>query len=314
MSKTLRVIYAGTPDFSVPALRALCDSEHDVVAVYTQPDRRAGRGRKVSASPVKVEALKRELPVEQPGTLRDEDAVNVLRSYQADVMVVAAYGLILPPAALQAPTHGCLNIHASLLPRWRGAAPIQRAIEAGDEKTGITIMQMDRGLDTGDMLHVAECPIDIQTTAAGLHETLADLGANALMHTLELLGANQLQPQAQDESLVTYAEKLDKKEAQINWHDSAVAIHRRVCAFNSWPVAQTVLDDQVLRVWMSEPLAETFTDAAPGSVVGNEGGALEVNTGAGTLRLHKVQLPGKKPMAVADLLNSRSVAIGTQLG
>lgn len=314
MSDTLRIIYAGTPEFAVPALCALCDSGHEVVAVYTQPDRRAGRGRKLSPSPVKAVAQERDIPVEQPLTLRDSAVQDVVRSYLADVMVVAAYGLILPAQVLQTPTHGCVNIHASLLPRWRGAAPIQRAIEAGDTHTGVTIMQMDRGLDTGDMLRVVACPIDKNTTAADLHDTLATLGANALMETLPLLAAGQVEPVSQDDSLATYAEKLDKKEARMDWRDSAEVLHRRVCAFNPWPVAQTTLGEEVLRIWKSEPLEDCARHGPMGSVVSIRDGGLEVQTGAGCLRLLKVQPPGRKPMAVADFLNSRQIDIGTQLG
>ncbi|MEM7255998.1 MAG: methionyl-tRNA formyltransferase [Pseudomonadota bacterium] len=313
MSESLRIIYAGTPDFAVPALRALCDSQHQVVAVYTQPDRRAGRGRKLAASPVKTTALAHDIPVQQPQSLKDAGALEMLRSYQADVMVVAAYGLILPAGALHAPTHGCLNIHASLLPRWRGAAPIQRAIEAGDDSSGVTIMQMDVGLDTGDMLHKVSCPIDQHTTAAALHDTLAEVGATALMDTLQVLVAGQLQPQPQDESQVTYAHKLEKKEAIIDWHDTTQAIHRRICAFNPWPVAQTTVAGETLRIWQSIALESSAGQVAAGSVVATDDG-LDVATADGVLRLLQVQPPGKKPMAAADYLRSRDLAVGTQLG
>lgn len=297
----------------MPALRALCDSEHEVVAVYTQPDRRAGRGRKIAESPVKTEALVRQIPVEQPPTLRNGDVLDVLRSYCADVMVVAAYGLILPKDVLQAPRYGCLNIHASLLPRWRGAAPIQRAIEAGDTRTGVTIMQMDEGLDTGAMLHIEECAIDVGTTAALLHDTLSTLGAKALLETLAIMLAGNLQPVVQNESLATYARKLDKTEALIDWRESAVSLHRRICAFNPWPVAQTTLAGETLRVWESAPVPDSASDAAVGTVVGNER-SVDVKTADGVLSLLTIQPPGKKPMAAADFLNSRQIEIGTQLG
>lgn len=313
MSDILRIIYAGTPDFSVPALQALCHSRHEVVAVYTQPDRRAGRGRKLAASAVKTAALTHAIPVEQPLSLNEDSALQVLRDYRPDVMVVAAYGLILPAEALRIPTHGCLNIHASLLPRWRGAAPIQRAIEAGDQHTGVTIMQMDVGLDTGDMLHKATCDIEPHTTAASLHDSLSALGADALMNTLQQLVDGQLVPVAQDDSQVTYAHKLNKQEAIINWHDSAAVIHRRICAFNPWPVAQTIAAGETLRVWQSLPLDQPAGTAAPGSVVAGDA-SLDIATGDGVLRLLQVQPPGKKPMAAADFLRSRNLAVGTQLG
>ncbi len=318
MSSSLRVVYAGTPEFSVPALQALCDSEHDVVAVYTQPDRRAGRGRKLAESPVKVAARAQGLPVEQPPSFKEAATLATLQTYRADVMVVAAYGLILPVDVLSAPVHGCLNIHASLLPRWRGAAPIQRAIEAGDSKTGITIMQMDKGLDTGDMLHKAECDIHPETIAASLHDTLARLGADALMKTLATLQQGKLTPVAQDDSLATYARKLEKSEALINWNDSAESIHRRVCAFNPWPVAQTMVEGETLRIWESvlpvEAQAILDTESfVPGTVVRTDS-AVDVMTGDGVLRLLKVQPPGKKPMLISDYLNSRQPQIGSRLG
>jgi methionyl-tRNA formyltransferase len=314
MSDSLRVVYAGTPEFAVPALDAVAAAGHRVVAVYTQPDRRSGRGRKVVFSPVKAKAMELSVPVEQPLTLRDATARAQLQSYQPDVMIVAAYGLILPPEVLAMPRYGCLNIHASLLPRWRGAAPIQRAIEAGDEQTGVTIMQMAEGLDTGDMLVTRECPVAVDATAAVLHNQLAELGAAAMLETLVLLQAGELQPQVQDESLATYAHKLDKQEAVIDWQHSALTIHRRVCAFNPWPVAQTALQEETLRVWETQLLPNaTVNNAAPGTVVATEAG-IDVATGDGVLSLQKIQVPGKKPMPAGDFLNSRSIAIGTRLG
>ena len=314
MSDSLRVVYAGTPEFAVPALDAVAAAGHRVVAVYTQPDRRSGRGRKVVFSPVKAKAMELSVPVEQPLTLRDATARAQLQSYQPDVMIVAAYGLILPPEVLAMPRYGCLNIHASLLPRWRGAAPIQRAIEAGDEQTGVTIMQMAEGLDTGDMMVTRECPVAVDATAAVLHDQLAELGAAAMLETLVLLQAGELQPQVQDESLATYAHKLDKQEAVIDWQHSALTIHRRVCAFNPWPVAQTALPEETLRVWETQLLPNaTVNNAAPGTVVATEAG-IDVATGDGVLSLQKIQVPGKKPMPAGDFLNSRSIAIGTRLG
>ena len=312
-NKPLRIIYAGTPDFAVPALDKVIELGHQLVAVYTQPDRRAGRGRKVAFSPVKARALEGEIPVLQPESLKTMAAQQELIALRADVMIVAAYGLILPAAILQAPRYGCLNIHASLLPRWRGAAPIQRAIAAGDTKSGVTIMQMDIGLDTGDMLLCRECPIDENTTGQQLHDTLANLGALALADTLPLMIADQLAPVKQDDNQVTYADKLDKQEAIIDWHDKAINIHRRICAFNAWPVAQTVLQGDTLRVWESTLMGAVDHSLAPGCIV-NLSDGLDIATGEGVVRLQRVQAPGKKPVAIKDFLNSRDLPIGLKLG
>lgn len=309
---SLRIIYAGTPDFAVPALEALVKNGHQVVAVYTQPDRRAGRGRKLVFSPVKAKAVELSIPVMQPLSLKDADVQQSMQALDADVMVVAAYGLILPKAVLTAPKYGCLNIHASLLPRWRGAAPIQRAIEAGDKQSGVTIMQMDIGLDTGDMLHIESCPIEQNTTGQQLHDTLATLGSDALIKTLATLLAGSLKPVKQDDSLATYAGKLDKSEALINWQDSAVNIHRRICAFNAWPVAQTVFTGETLRVWESALLDIEKSSHAAGEIIDTTDG-LDVATGDGVVRLLRVQAPGKKPVAIRDFLNSREVSNGMQL-
>lgn len=312
-TKPLRIVFAGTPDFAVPALAALVGHGHQVVAVYTQPDRPAGRGRKLAFSPVKQKAIELSVPVMQPETLKSSEAQQTLQALQADLMVVAAYGLILPQAVLDIPVSGCINIHASLLPRWRGAAPIQRAIAAGDEQSGVTIMQMNAGLDTGDMLHIKRCLIGQNTTGQQLHDQLATLGSSALLETLAMLSANQLKPEPQDNSLATYAEKLSKSEALVDWQQSAIDIHRKICAFNAWPVAQTVLQGDTLRVWES-----VVADSAAGSAVCGEIVALndgiDVATGDGVLRLLRVQAPGKKPLAVADFLNSRELAVGMQLG
>ncbi|RKZ96443.1 MAG: methionyl-tRNA formyltransferase, partial [Gammaproteobacteria bacterium] len=235
----LKIIFAGTPDFAAVALQSLLDSQHEIIAVYTQPDRPAGRGRKLTASPVKALALEHDIPVYQPVSLKDEAAQQELIELQADIMIVVAYGLILPEIILAAPQYGCLNIHASILPRWRGAAPIQRAILAGDQATGVTIMQMDKGLDTGDMLLINRCAINPGDTASSLHDQLALMGGTAIMQTLADIEAHRLQPQAQDDTQATYAHKLDKQEAQIDWHQDADDIVRKIQAFNSWPVAYT---------------------------------------------------------------------------
>lgn len=255
------------------------------------------------------------LLVAQPHSLKDPDALRGVQSLEADLMVVAAYGLILPKPVLDAPTFGCMNIHASLLPRWRGAAPIQRAIAAGDSETGVTIMQMDVGLDTGDMLHAKKCPIDPNTTGQQLHDTLSAIGSEALLETLDMLSTNTLQPVAQDNSLATYADKLKKSEAVINWQDSARNIHRLICAFNAWPVAQTVLNGDTLRVWESIVVngSSAANKAAAGEIVSLSEG-LDVATVDGVIRLTRVQAPGKKPLAIADFLNSRELSVGMQLG
>lgn len=312
MNQPLRIIYAGTPEFAVPALQALIDSPHTVVAVYTQPDRPAGRGRKLRASPVKELALKYDIPVEQPDSLRNPEAQQDLASYDADVMIVAAYGLILPQAILDMPRLGCLNIHGSLLPRWRGAAPIQRSIMVGDQETGVTIMQMDAGLDTGDMLLKKVIPITDQDTSASLHDQLAELGAVALLEVLEGLSMGIVTTEVQDESLVTYAEKLTKAEALIDWNQPADVISRQIRGLNPWPVAQTSHLGEPLRIWMAQSIKANH-EANPGTVVieGPEG--IDVATGEGLLRVTRLQLPGGKPLEARDFLNGRSL-LNEQLG
>ena len=301
MSNSLRIIFAGTPDFAAVALKALLDSDHEVVAVYTQPDRPAGRGRKLKHGPVKALALAHELPVCQPLSLKDEQAQNEIKQWQADVMVVAAYGLILPEAVLKIPRYGCLNIHASLLPRWRGAAPIQRAILAGDPTTGVTIMQMDVGLDTGDMLLKESTPIKPADTAQTLHDRLTEMGAHALLKTLEQLPA-ELQAEAQNEQLACYAAKLDKAEARLDWQQAAGQLARQVQAFNPWPVAQTMLGDKVIRIWQAEAL-DTQTDASPGTLIKSDKTGFDVACGTGALHISLLQLPSGKAMDAAALLN-----------
>lgn len=308
----LKVIYAGTPDFAVPALQALIDSEHDVIAVYTQPDRPAGRGRKLTPSPVKKIALEHNIPVFQPVNFKTEECRQALLDLQADLMVVAAYGLILPKAILDAPRLGCINIHASLLPRWRGAAPIQRAILAGDSETGITIMQMDVGLDTGDMLAKSACSISDDMTASQLHDQLMAMSGQALMDIMPAIENQTLAPEKQDESLVTYAEKLQKAEAQIDWSQAAEQIARQVRAFNAWPVSQTTYQDQVMRIWQAKAISQTSSET-PGKVIDVLKKSFQVATGNGVLEVTEIQMPGKKPMPVAAFLNAHNPA-GMQLG
>jgi len=312
VARSLKIIFAGTPAFAADSLQALLDSGHDVLAVYTQPDRPAGRGRKLTASPVKALAQAHNLPVLQPVSLRDKEAQRILADSQADVLVVVAYGLILPGPVLVAPRLGCINVHASLLPRWRGAAPIQRAILAGDEQTGVTIMQMDEGLDTGDMLHKVMCPIDNTDTAGTLHDKLAVLGAAALCDTLKLLADNTAIPEKQDNIDASYAEKLQKAEAQIDWTQSAQVLSRTVRAFNPWPVAFTHIDNKNLRIWFAEAV-NTITDAAPGTVLTESREGIDVATGDGVLRIHQLQLPGSKTLDAGQFLNAHSL-LGIQLG
>lgn len=284
---------------------------HRIAAVYTQPDRPAGRGRQVAQSAVKQAALRHGLLVEQPTTLKDPGAAARLASYRPDVMVVVAYGLLLPKAILDTPRLGCVNIHGSLLPRWRGAAPIQRALLAGDAETGVSIMCMDVGLDTGPVLSMKSIAIGPHETAAALHDRLAALGAQALIEALPSFASGTLQPQAQPDAGVTYAHKLRKDEARIDWTRSALEIDRQVRAFNPWPVAETCWRDQQLRVWESVPL--DLNDAKPGKVVGADATGIVVATGSGALSIRRLQLAGRKQMTAAEFLNAHAIA-GDVLG
>ena len=300
----LRILFAGTPEFAAIHLQALINSEHEVIGVYTQPDRPAGRGKKLQPSPVKQVALDNGLPVYQPLNFKDAADVEQLKSLNADVMVVVAYGLILPQSVLDAPKHGCLNVHASLLPRWRGAAPIQRCIEAGDKLTGITIMQMDKGLDTGDMLSKVTTGILADDTGGTLHDRLAEMGPGALLSTLAQLEAGALNPEKQNDALANYAHKLLKEEALIQWQQPADEIALRVRAFNPFPMAYTLLGDERIRVLMAEALEKT-THLLPGTIVTVSAQGLDVACGDGVLRITQVQLPGKKAMAIADVINGQ---------
>ena len=302
----LKIIFAGTPEFATKALQALLATEHRIIAVYTQPDRPAGRGRKLTAGPVKRLALEHGLPVYQPKNLKGEEDLQRLEALGADLMVVAAYGLILPQRVLDAPTIDCINIHASLLPRWRGAAPIQRAILAGDRESGITIMQMEAGLDTGPMLYKLACPIEVNETGGSLHDKLATLGAQALLESLPGIADGSLQPQIQDSSLATYAGKLEKSESKIDWTKPADALARQVNAFNPWPVAQADMDGNNLRIWQAEAISGGV-GLAPGKVVEATPAGIDVVTGDGLLRIHQLQLPGKRAMSVADFLNANAM-------
>lgn len=296
----MRIIFAGTPHFAAAALQALLAQRFSVVAVLTQPDRPAGRGMQLSPSPVKQLALAHGLPVLQPSSLKHADIQHELAAYAADVMVVAAYGLILPPAVLQLPRHGCLNIHASLLPRWRGAAPIQRAILAGDEETGVTIMQMDAGLDTGDMLLKKPCAISMQDNAQTLHDKLAALGAEAIVETLHLLQQGRLARVPQDAAQATYAAKLSKPEAQIDWSADAASIARAVRAYNPFPVAYTTLNATPIKIWQASVRDEV--QGAAGAVLALEKNGIIVACGHGALCLEVLQRPNARALPAAQFV------------
>ena len=307
----MKIVFAGTPEFAVPTLQALLDSPFEVCAVYTQPDRPAGRGRKLTASPVKQLAVAHDIPVYQPENFKSPEALAALQDLNADLMVVIAYGLILPQAVIDTPRLGCINVHGSLLPRWRGAAPIHRALMAGDDKTGVTIMQVVKKLDAGDMLLKAECPITANDTSSSLHDQLAQMGAEALIKVVEQYQQGTVQSKPQDEALVTYAHKLEKHESTLDWHASAVELDRKIRGLNAWPVAQTLFNGDVLRVWNSS-LIDRSLSAEPGTIDCNEH-ALDVATGDGVIRLLEVQLPGGKRIAGKDFLNAHP-SDGVKLG
>jgi methionyl-tRNA formyltransferase len=299
----LKIVFAGTPEFAIPALEALVSSRHEVVAIYTQPDRPSGRGRKLTASPIKAWAEARNLPVYQPLNFKQPDAVAQLAALQPDILVVIAYGLILPTSVLTIPRLGCINVHASLLPRWRGASPIQQAVLHGDEESGVTIMQLDAGMDTGDILRQVACALHPQETASSLHDKLAQLGGAPLLATLDDLAAECAQPKAQDNSLATHARKISKDDAAISWSASAVDIDRLIRAFNPWPIAYTHLNNDVLRIHQArvEPQAHAVL---PGTVLSVDKTGLIVATGHQCLRLESIQFSGGKVISIADWLNT----------
>ncbi|MGX1923662.1 methionyl-tRNA formyltransferase [Vibrio sp. NH-7] len=314
MSKPLKIVFAGTPDFAARHLAALLSSEHEVIAVYTQPDRPAGRGKKLTASPVKNIALEHNIPVYQPENFKSDEAKQELAELNADLMVVVAYGLLLPQAVLDTPKLGCINVHGSILPRWRGAAPIQRSIWAGDNKTGVTIMQMDIGLDTGDMLKIATLPIEATDTSATMYEKLAELGPDALVECLTDIAQGKAVPEKQDDELANYAKKLSKEEARINWADDAEHIERCVRAFNPWPMSHFEAAENSIKVWQSR-VDEQTSDKPAGTILQADKTGIYVATGNGVLVLEQLQVPGKKAMSVQDILNSRAswFEVGTQL-
>jgi len=303
----IRILFAGTPDFAVPALQRLIDEGIPPVAVLTQPDRPSGRGRQLLAGPVKQAAVASGIPVHQPLTLRNPAAADLISGLQPDLMIVVAYGLILPTEILQLPRHGCWNIHASLLPRWRGAAPIQRAIEAGDRESGVCIMQMDQGLDTGPVIYRTGIGLDPSETGGTLHDRLADLGATALLECVRRLSRGEaLVAQPQPGAGITYARKLDKTEAQIDWTESAEALERRIRAFNPWPVAWCMVGAERIRIWSAQLIC-TDHQEPPGTVLGAGAQGIDIATGKQVLRLLELQKAGKRRMRAADFLNSNSL-------
>lgn len=307
--KPLNIIFAGTPDFAAQHLQALLNSQHHVIAVYTQPDKPAGRGKKLQSSPVKQLAEQHNIPVYQPKSLRKEEAQAELKALNADVMVVVAYGLILPKAVLDTPRLGCLNVHGSILPRWRGAAPIQRAIWAGDGQTGVTIMQMDEGLDTGDMLHKVYYDMLPTETSTSLYNKLAELAPPALIDVLDHLENGKFTAEKQDDSQSNYAEKLSKEEAKLDWSLSAMQLERNIRAFNPWPIAYFSTEDkegnaQTLKVYQVEVLPHQ--DKPAGTILRADKNGIQIATADGVLNLLQLQPAGKKPMSVQDLLNGRA--------
>lgn len=311
----LKIVFAGTPDFAQSVFAAILASQHSVIAAYTQPDRPSGRGRKLTASPVKQLALENDIAVYQPLNFKDQADIDDLAALQPDIMVVVAYGLLLPQAVLDIPKLGCINVHASLLPRWRGAAPIQRSIAEGDQETGVTIMQMDAGLDTGDMLLKATTPIDSNENGGSLHDRLADIGAKACVEALDLMVDGKLAGEKQDDSQANYAHKLSKEEGRLDWQQSAQQLHDKIRGFYPWPVAYSSLDDKVIRIHAAK-LGQSDSSATPGEIIAADKNGIEVATGEGTLIINKLQLPGGKALTAADVLNSKRDLFepGTYLG
>lgn len=306
-----RVILAGTPDFAVASLNALLEADIEIVGVFTQPDRGAGRGKKLAASPVKARALQANLEVFQPHSFNTEEDRERVAALSADLMVVTAYGLILPPKVLAMPRLGCVNMHASLLPRWRGAAPIQRAVEAGDSQSGVCLMQMEKGLDTGPVLATASLEISEQETGGSLHDRLMELSKQCLAEHLQGILSAQLQPQVQSDFGVTYANKLDKQECNLDWSQPASALHNKVRAFNPWPVATARINDKVIRILRTDANDED-SGSAIGSVLDTHKTGIHVQTAKGCLVLKSLQKPGGKPMTCKDFLNGFAITVGEQ--
>jgi len=310
LTQSLRIIFAGTPDFAAKHLSALIESNHQVVAVYCPPDKPAGRGKKLTSCATKELALANSLHVEQPINFKDQEAQQQLASYNADVMVVVAYGLLLPEIILSTPKLGCINVHGSILPKWRGAAPIQRSLEAGDPETGVTLMQMDKGLDTGDMILTARCEITSTDTSASLYEKLAELGPSALLETLTLMCSGKYPRVVQNNETSTYAAKLDKSEAELDWQLGAKVLDRKIRAYIPWPVAQFTFTDKKtsehhIRVWQASVVSDDCENKVAGTILSVDKQGIVVSTKENALRLEVLQLPGKKALPVSDILNGR---------
>lgn len=301
----LKIIFAGTSAFAVPSLEALINSPYKINAVLTQPDRPAGRGLKLTPSPIKIAALQHQLPLFQPESLRDNQSIDLIRSLQPDLMVVVVYGLLIPKKVLDIPRLGCINIHPSLLPRWRGAAPIQRAIEAGDEETGVSIMLLDEGWDTGPILKQIHCPIEVQDTSKTLHDRLAQVSAELLLEAIHGYKDNTIHPVPQDKTRAIYAPKLEKLEGKINWHESALVIERKIRAFNPWPGSFTLWQGKLLRIWKAEVLPDNSKEIPAGSIIAASPQGLDVATAEGVLRIIEIQLPGSKLLSVKDFLHGQ---------
>ncbi|MBL4899844.1 MAG: methionyl-tRNA formyltransferase [Colwellia sp.] len=316
LKKSLNIIFAGTPDFAAQHLLALIKSDHNIVAVYCPPDKPAGRGKKLTTCATKLLALEHNIPVEQPINFKAISDQQTLAQYNADIMVVVAYGLLLPESILAAPRLGCINVHGSLLPKWRGAAPIQRSVEAGDKKTGVTIMQMDKGLDTGDMILTADCIIEHTDTSASLYEKLALLGPIALVDTIAVMAQDNYKADehntSQNDSLATYAHKLDKTEAELNWQLSAIELDRKIRAYIPWPVAQftftenkSIKKQHKIRIWQAST-QKVKSDKPTGTIISADKSGIVVATSDGAICLEILQLPGKKALPVKDILNGRA--------
>lgn len=312
MTQSLKIIFAGTPEFTLPSLEALASSRHELIAVYTQPDRPAGRGRKLQPSAVKTWAIERKLPIYQPLNFKSEEAIAELEALNADLMVVIAYGLILPKRVLAIPRLGCINVHASILPRWRGASPIQQAILHGDSETGVTIMQMDAGMDTGDRLIESRCPILPDDNASTLHDRLAQLATEPLLKTLDLLADGRANPEPQNNESVTYAAKIQKEDACIDWSKSAQLIDQQIRAFNPWPIAYTHAGDETLKIYRAK-IVSTSNLAKPGTILSLDKQGMLVATGEQALLVEQIQFPGGKVMSIADWLNAHRSQLAVNL-
>lgn len=311
----LKIAFAGTPEFAEEILQSLIHASANIVGVFTKPDKPKGRGQKLEISPVKQLALRHNLAVFQPKSLRDAASQNLLRDLNPDIFIVVAYGLILPKEILAIPKYGCINVHASLLPRWRGAAPIQHSILAGDSLTGITIMQMDEGLDTGDILAQYPCPIEIHETSGSLYKRLTEIGSKLLISNLDKIEHRKIHPEKQENEYANYASKIRKEDAKIDWTNSAIILDRKIRAFNPWPVAYTTIDGQTLRIFASLP-KESLIQFLPGTILQANSKGIEVATGEGILKLIELQLPGGKRLSAAALLNGKPELFrtGTVLG